>query len=125
VTLDGVSASFNGVASPLLYVSPGQINLQVPFEIAGASQASLSLASAESSVSVTITRTLGVTTNRPGVFLYPVTPPGFQTAANCAQQSASGQFPMAFNSDGSLNSCANPAPAGGVNSYRAFGRNQL
>lgn len=110
VMLDGVSASFNGAASPLLYVSPGQTNLQVPFEIAGDSQATLSLASAQSNVSVT--RTVGVTANRPAVFLYPATPPGFQASANCARQSASGPFPMAFNSDGSLNSCANPAPAG-------------
>jgi len=28
----GVSATVNGVAAPLYYVSPGQINLQVPYE---------------------------------------------------------------------------------------------
>jgi uncharacterized protein (TIGR03437 family) len=32
LTLAGVSASVNGVPAPLYFVSPGQINLQVPYE---------------------------------------------------------------------------------------------
>ena len=32
LTMQGVSATVNGVAAPLYYVSPGQINLQVPYE---------------------------------------------------------------------------------------------
>jgi len=32
-SLGGVSATVNGVPAPLLYVSPGQINLQIPFEV--------------------------------------------------------------------------------------------
>ncbi|HXJ40254.1 MAG TPA: protease pro-enzyme activation domain-containing protein [Bryobacteraceae bacterium] len=31
-SLGGVSATINGIAAPLLYVSPGQVNLQVPLE---------------------------------------------------------------------------------------------
>ena len=31
-TMAGVSATVNGVAAPLYYVSPGQVNLQVPYE---------------------------------------------------------------------------------------------
>ena len=30
--LGGVSATVNGISAPLLYVSPGQVNLQIPFE---------------------------------------------------------------------------------------------
>ena len=36
-TLAGVSVSFNGVVAPLLYVSPGQINAQFPWEISSIS----------------------------------------------------------------------------------------
>jgi uncharacterized protein (TIGR03437 family) len=32
LTLDGVSATVNGVAAPIWFVSPGQINLQIPYE---------------------------------------------------------------------------------------------
>jgi uncharacterized protein (TIGR03437 family) len=35
--LGGVGVTFNGVPAPLLYVSPRQINVQVPFEIGGPS----------------------------------------------------------------------------------------
>ncbi len=35
-SLDGVSVLFNGIAAPLFFVSPGQINAQVPFELTGA-----------------------------------------------------------------------------------------
>jgi uncharacterized protein (TIGR03437 family) len=31
-TMSGVSATVNGVAAPLYYVSPGQVNLQIPYE---------------------------------------------------------------------------------------------
>jgi uncharacterized protein (TIGR03437 family) len=37
LTLGGVRVRFNGIPAPLLYVSPTQINLQVPFEVSGAS----------------------------------------------------------------------------------------
>jgi uncharacterized protein (TIGR03437 family) len=32
VSLNGVSATVNGVTAPLYYVSPGQVNLQIPYE---------------------------------------------------------------------------------------------
>jgi uncharacterized protein (TIGR03437 family) len=41
-SLAGVSATVNGFSAPLYYVSPGQINLQVPYE-AGAGQAVLAI----------------------------------------------------------------------------------
>jgi uncharacterized protein (TIGR03437 family) len=36
--MSGVSATINGVAAPLLYISPGQLNIQIPYE-AGAGPA--------------------------------------------------------------------------------------
>ena len=32
-SLDGVSAAVNGIAAPLVYVSPTQVNLQIPYEV--------------------------------------------------------------------------------------------
>ncbi len=34
LTMAGVEATVNGVAAPLYYVSPGQLNIQIPYEIA-------------------------------------------------------------------------------------------
>lgn len=36
-SMAGVAATINGVAAPLYYVSPGQINLQIPYEITNGS----------------------------------------------------------------------------------------
>ena len=44
-SLGGVTLSINGIPAPLLYVSAGQINAQVPFEVTGGSaKATLQLA---------------------------------------------------------------------------------
>ena len=37
LTLAGVSATVNGIAAPLYYVSPGQLNIQVPYEVGAGS----------------------------------------------------------------------------------------
>jgi uncharacterized protein (TIGR03437 family) len=34
LTMTGVAATVNGIAAPLYYVSPGQVNLQIPYEAA-------------------------------------------------------------------------------------------
>jgi hypothetical protein len=65
--LAGVSVSFDGQAAPLFYVSSGQINVQVPYEVAG-----------KSSVTVVVTRdgatsapvAVPVAAARPGVFAF-------------------------------------------------------
>ena len=44
-TLGGSSIQINGVAAPLFFVSPGQINFQVPWELLGQTQASLTVTS--------------------------------------------------------------------------------
>ncbi|MBI3695753.1 MAG: metallophosphoesterase [Acidobacteria bacterium] len=41
--LGDARVSLNGIAAPLFYVSPGQINFQVPWELAGPSEASLTV----------------------------------------------------------------------------------
>ncbi|MGA2325611.1 MAG: SBBP repeat-containing protein [Bryobacteraceae bacterium] len=54
VLIDAV-VSFNGVQAPLLYVSPDQVNAQVPFEVAaGAVTVSVARGSQSASLSVTV-----------------------------------------------------------------------
>ena len=50
----GVTLRMNGIAAPLFYVSSGQINFQVPWELSGQTQASLT-ATVEGVTSATVT----------------------------------------------------------------------
>jgi uncharacterized protein (TIGR03437 family) len=87
---DGIAVSFDGVAAPLGYVSPTQINAQVPFETAaGAHQ-------------VTVTSN-GVAYPPFNVTIQPAAPGIFTDAAGHA---------AVLNQDYTLNEPANPAPAG-------------
>jgi uncharacterized protein (TIGR03437 family) len=93
----------------LLYVSPQQINVQAPYEIAGGAQATVTLTASQRNA--TDSRTLPVIARNPVAFLiYSDLKPcdlsllGYQL----------GFFPLAFNSDGSPNTCSNPAVAGSV-----------
>jgi uncharacterized protein (TIGR03437 family) len=113
-SLGGVTVTFNGIAGPLLYVSPQQINVQVPYEIANSPQASLTLTSSQTNVSDS--RTLPVIARNPVAFLDTFTPLA-AAIAGCERDVALlgvGPIPLAFNSDGSRNTCANPARAGSV-----------
>jgi uncharacterized protein (TIGR03437 family) len=64
-TLGGVSVSMNGFGAPLFFVSPRQINLQVPWQLQGLSQASMT-------VSVNgvagAQQTVGLAGSNPGLF---------------------------------------------------------
>ena len=87
---NGISVKINGIAAPLGYVSPTQINAQVPFEIAPGT-AQLTITS-----NGTTTGPVGLTiqTAAPGLFMYAI-----------------GRAP-AINQDGTLNGPGNPAPVG-------------
>lgn len=68
--IGGVSVTFNGIAAPLYFVSPGQINAQVPWEVAPADGST-------SNVTVVVTRgsasskatTARVVSAAPGLFM--------------------------------------------------------
>jgi uncharacterized protein (TIGR03437 family) len=115
LSLGGVSVAFSGTASPLLYVSPQQINVQAPYEIADAGTATITLTSSE--LSISDSRTLPVVSANPTIFLDAAATAESTGFNHC---SLGGSFlgglpltiPLAFNSDGTRNSCANPAPAG-------------
>jgi uncharacterized protein (TIGR03437 family) len=63
VVMDGVAATVSGIAAPIWYVSPGQINLQVPYEVP-AGPVTLVL----NNNGRTTSMTLNVTAAAPGIF---------------------------------------------------------
>jgi uncharacterized protein (TIGR03437 family) len=89
-TLGGVSVTVNGKAAPILYVTPNQINFQVPWETAGTS----------ASVVVTVNGRVSAALNVP-----------VQTAAPGLFVSSTGHAAVQ-NSDSSTNTPANPAKVG-------------
>jgi len=111
-SIGGITVTFNGIAGPLLYVSTQQINVQVPYEIAGGAQTTLTLNTQQTNTSDS--RTLPVIARNPVAFL---TTPAYADLEKCDLVLLGyppGPFPLAFNSDGSPNTCLNPAVAGSV-----------
>jgi uncharacterized protein (TIGR03437 family) len=103
VSLANVQVTFDGLPAPLLYVSSGQINVQVPFEVAQNASTVMTVSIGPDSV----TRMFAVASSNPSVFLdMSVSVAGCDPsyAGNVAFFAA-----VALNSDGSRNSCANPA----------------
>jgi len=72
-TLGGVQVYFNGVASPLMYVSPTQINAQLPFSFTSTSSVNAFVRVQHSDGSVTATNAEAVTVvaANPGIFTLP------------------------------------------------------
>jgi uncharacterized protein (TIGR03437 family) len=62
--LGDVSVTLNGIAAPLYYVSSGQVNLQIPYEIPANSTAIVKITSGGRSATAQIT----VTATAPGIF---------------------------------------------------------
>ena len=105
-TLAGTTATFNGVAAPVIYVVAGQMSVVVPYEVAGSSAAALQVTYngvASNTVSIPVTDA------SPALFTY----------------AASGTGPLAAaNEDGSVNTAANPAAAGSVMVFYGTGEGQ-
>jgi uncharacterized protein (TIGR03437 family) len=66
VTLGGASVTINGVAAPLFYASPLQINFFVPYELAGQTAATILVSTATGVAEVT---GVPITPASPGLFL--------------------------------------------------------
>jgi uncharacterized protein (TIGR03437 family) len=96
----GIAA--NQIPAPLLYVSEQQINFQAPYEIAGSTQANLTVTYSDiSGKDVADSRAVAVVASSPVAFL--------------GQPSISNQtFPLTLNADGTANSQTNPAATGSV-----------
>lgn len=71
-TLLSTSVTMNGIAAPLIYVSPDQINLQAPFELSGSSAQLVITTGAGPSTPVTVP----VAAVQPGIFFNPVSGAG-------------------------------------------------
>jgi uncharacterized protein (TIGR03437 family) len=84
--LGGTQVLFDGVAAPLTFVSSGQINAVVPYEVAGKSTTDLQVVIQGKP---TNTATLQVVASSPGIFAI-------------------------TNQDGMLNTASNPSPPGGI-----------
>jgi uncharacterized protein (TIGR03437 family) len=106
-TLANVTVTFNNVPAPLLFVSPGQINAIVPYEVAG-----------QTSVPVAINNN-GTTSATFTVPVAAVAPAIFSLADNGNGQGA------ILNSNASINGTGNPAAPGSIISIFATGEGQL
>ena len=83
----GVSVTWNGLAAPLYFAGAGQLNVQAPYELAGASEAQMVV-------------TVNSQASEPIAVPVAATHPGF--------------FPRVWNQDGTVNSAANPAARGSI-----------
>jgi uncharacterized protein (TIGR03437 family) len=118
----GVTAStnnfgvfFNGIGAPVLYSSADQINVQVPYEIAGQSTVEMQLMSQETPLADSATLSVTVTPRQPSVFLTAATEASlFPACTVCGGAMALGVAALALNADGTLNDCTNPAAPGSI-----------
>lgn len=107
----GVNVTFNSIAAPILYASGEQINVQVPYEIAG--QSSVELQAVGLGEGVLERRTLSVAKRQPSVFLSPdVLLPGSPEFFSCPSGYTTSAHALALNADGTLNTCSNGALPG-------------
>jgi uncharacterized protein (TIGR03437 family) len=103
---DGVSVTFNNVAAPILFSSPDQINVQVPYEIAG--QATVHMQVLNFGGGAAGSRDFAVVASAPAVFLTGI------EYATCRKTITNSLLPVAHNVDGSRNSCDDPAGAASI-----------
>jgi uncharacterized protein (TIGR03437 family) len=107
--LGDVRVSVGGTAAPLLYVSPSQINFEVPGATAVGGLEEIQVARV-STGQVLASWLFQIDAESPGIFT--------------VDGSGSGQV-AALNQDGSVNNGANPAPAGSVVTLYATGQGAL
>jgi uncharacterized protein (TIGR03437 family) len=106
---------FNGVPAPILYSSAQQINLQVPFEIAGQSTVQMQVVDQQTPLHLSETYTLGVVQRQPAIYLAPASIASrFTSYTECGGATVFGVAAAALNADGTINDCTNPAPAGSM-----------
>lgn len=95
-TLAGTSVQIGGYSAPLYYVSPGQINIQIPWELAGQTQAYLTVTTAAGTSSPVA---VSLVSWDPALFSFSLT--------------GTGQG-VIYNSNNTPNGATNPAPPGGT-----------
>jgi uncharacterized protein (TIGR03437 family) len=117
---------FNGIAAPILYSSANQINLQVPYEIAGQSTVEMQLMSRETPLADSETITLAVDAQQPSVFLTAAAVNSALPAYTvCGGSVVFGVAAAALNADGTVNDCTNPARPGSTVTVFVNGMGQV
>lgn len=102
VSTGSVSVTFNGVAAPILYAASGQVNVQVPYEVANVAN-------------VTMTLQFGTVTSSSAFSVVPSQPSAFVQSVSyvpCNGEIWQSLPPLAANADGTLSGCGNPATRG-------------
>ena len=111
-TLGSVSVLVDGRRAPLLYASPSQVNLQVPYEAEPGTEANLQLVRVEGNPAGDEPPRVRVEHRRPTVFASPL------QELLCPQLQVfpvgPGVSPLALNEDGTIVACASPAKPGSV-----------
>ena len=104
-SLNGVTATVGGVKAPIYFVSPGQLNIQVPFEVTAGSQPVVVTTSAGTSTASNVT----VASTAPSIFIV---------------DQAGSLGAVVKNSDFSLITATNPVKAGDIIVIYATGLGQ-
>jgi uncharacterized protein (TIGR03437 family) len=108
--INGLQVTFDGTPAPLIYTSPNQTNLIVPYEVAGRNATVMQVSYVGTSGTLqTSAWALPVASSSPGVFTVDATGTG-QAAV--------------VNEDGTVNSATNPARRGSIVSIYATGEGQ-
>ncbi len=108
-TLAGVSVTFNGVAAPLIFVAPGQVNLIVPYQVASQEG---------QTVPVVVTNNMTASASM-NVLVAATAPAIFSLGENGSGQGA------ILNQNASINGSSNPAAPGSIISIYATGEGVL
>jgi uncharacterized protein (TIGR03437 family) len=90
------------VPAPILYASSGQVNVQVPYEVANLASVTMKIQYGMT----TSTAVFSVVPSQPSAFVQDV---GY---ASCSGEIRESLLPVAVNADGSLSDCANRAARG-------------
>jgi uncharacterized protein (TIGR03437 family) len=111
----GLTVTFNGVAAPIFYTAAQQINVQVPFEIAGQTTVQMQVTGSQTAQPLNESRAIAVVPRQPAALLSASTLLSPYTANTpCGNVVTPGVAALALNADGTLNDCTNPAPFGSV-----------
>jgi uncharacterized protein (TIGR03437 family) len=114
-TWNGVTVTFNGIAAPILYASGDQVNLQVPYEVSGTNQVTMTVSSPIGDPPVSESFILEVVARQPSMVLNTANFAGPVVGLDeCRNKTVFCIQPLALNADGSVNSRDNPAASGSV-----------
>ena len=103
-SIAGIGVRFNGVPAPVLYISPTQYNVQVPYEVTGSETVHLEVDTQPfPGAPVPVGLDMNAVDAAPAIFAH-------REFWVCQNAQVPALPALALNPDGSTNSCDNPAP---------------